>query len=422
MIKVLSVIGTRPEAIKMAPIVRELERHPDVFESRVCVTHQHREMLDPMLELFGLEAHHDLDVMKPGQSASGVTQSVLAGMDRVLESDEPDWVLIQGDTTTAMAASMAAFYRKACVGHVEAGLRTFDKYSPYPEEINRRVAGVLADAHFAPTEWAANNLRREGVPEEKVYITGNTVIDSLRHVRNLAFDPAGTPLENLPFGRKRVVLVTAHRNENFGEGMRSICHGLRELTVRHPDLHLAYPVHMNPRAAQAARDILSGLPSVSLLPPLEYQELVWLLGRAHFVITDSGGLQEEAAGIGKPVLVLRESTERPEGVDAGIAKLVGSDRGELVTHASALLRDPMVYHAMASSPCPYGDGAAAEKVVQGLLGRRLAPAQAEHIYEEPRPGHPLDALLHHATQEIPQHYADQVISRFKRRSREEAHR
>ncbi len=416
MIKVLSVIGTRPEAIKMAPIVHELERRADTFESRVCVTHQHREMLDPMLDLFGLEAHHDLEIMRPGQSASDVTQAVLAGMDEVLERERPDWVLIQGDTTTAMAASMAAFYRKTSVGHVEAGLRTFDKYSPYPEEINRRVAGVLADAHFAPTRWAATNLRREGVPMDRVYITGNTVIDSLQHVGRIPFDPAGTPLDGLPYGRKRIVLVTAHRHENFGEGMASICGALRELTERHPELHLAFPVHMNPRAAQPVYDTLAGLESVSLLPPLEYQQLVWLLGQVHFVITDSGGLQEEAAGIGKPVLVLRESTERPEGVDAGIARLVGSNRDELLVCAGRLLEDPMEYHAMASADCPYGDGAAAAKVVQGLLGTRSAADDEEHIYEQPIPEHPLDGLLHHDTEELPRHRSDQVTSRFRRRS------
>ncbi len=421
MIRVLSVIGTRPEAIKMAPIARELERRADTFESRICVTHQHREMLDPMLDLFNLEAHHDLEIMRPGQSASDVTQAVLAGMSEVLERERPDWVLIQGDTTTAMAASMAAFYRKACVGHVEAGLRTFDKYSPYPEEINRRVAGVLADAHFAPTRWAATNLRREGVPRERVFVTGNTVIDSLQHIGRLPFDPTDTPLEGLPYGRKRIVLVTAHRHENL-EGMASICGTLRELTERHPELHLAFPVHMNPRAAQPVYDTLIGLERVSLLPPLEYQQLVWLLGRVDFVITDSGGLQEEAAAVGKPVLVLRERTERPEGIDAGIAKLVGSNRDELLVCAGRLLQDPLEYHAMASADCPYGDGAAAERVVQGLLSMFPGALDEEHIYEEPSPEHPLDALLHHATEEIPRQYADQVISRFKRCSREWARR
>jgi len=414
MIKVLTIIGTRPEAIKLAPVVHELERHPADFESKVIATGQHREMLDPMLDLFGIRPDYDLNVMRPRQTLTGVTNAVLGGLDPIFAEEQPDWVLVQGDTTTVMAASMAAFFHKTSVGHVEAGLRTFDKYSPFPEEINRRMAGVLADLHFAPTPWAFANLLREGVVADNVHMTGNTVIDALHHVGEMDFDVADTPLADIP-DDKRLVLVTAHRNENFGEGMEQIASGLRELAMRHQDdIHVVYPVHLNPRAREPAFAHLGGLPNVSLLDPLEYQPLVWLLHRAHLVLTDSGGLQEEAAGVGTPVLVLRDTTERPEGVEAGIAKLIGPDRNAIVHEADRLLVDAGEYERMADTDCPYGDGRAAEYIVDALAGRRAARRAEDHIYERPQPEHPLDALLRHATAGIPSHYAETVMAQARR--------
>lgn len=374
MIKVLSVFGTRPEAIKMAPVVRELARHPDVFESKVCVTAQHREMLDSVLKLFEITPDYDLDIMRPEQSLTDVTTAVLRGMEPVLAAEKPDWVLVQGDTNTAMAASLAAYYQQIKVGHVEAGLRTHDKYQPFPEEINRRVVGVIADLHFAPTEWAANNLRREGVPEERIVVTGNTVIDAIQHVAALPFDPVGTPLAGLPIEEKRIILVTAHRRENFGRGMEEICCGLRQVAEQFEDVHLAFPVHPNPHVQEPVHRWLDGMANVTLLPPLDYQPMVWLLKQCHFVITDSGGLQEEAPGLGKPVLVLRETTERPEGVEAGTVKLVGPDRQSIVEWAGQLLGNELAYRRMARATNPYGDGAADERIV-----RALAPVDADRV-------------------------------------------
>ncbi len=392
--KVLTVIGTRPEAIKMAPIIRQLEGRPRLFTSRVCVTGQHREMLDPMLSLFGIKPDHDLSVMRPGQGMTDTTAAVLVGMERVLKEERPDWVLVQGDTTTVMATSLASYWQHIAVGHVEAGLRTFNKYSPFPEEVNRRIAGVVADLHFCPTEWAADNLRREGVPEGHICVTGNTVIDSLHRVTDMPFDPSGSPLADVPFDTGlQLVLVTAHRHESFGDGMKRICLALRALAQRYPRLHLVYPVHLNPKARKSAFEHLDDLDNVSLLPPLEYQPLVWLLNRVHFVLTDSGGLQEEAAGVGKPVLVLRDTTERPEGVHAGMAKLVGARHDEILGFAGLLLEDDREYHAMASAPCPYGDGTAAEKIVEALIARRGARRAEDAIYEHPAPVHPLDLDL-----------------------------
>lgn len=400
MIKVLTVLGTRPEAIKLAPVIRQLERYPDTFESKVCVTHQHRELLDPMLELFGIHADFDLDLMKVGQTLTGVTSAVLTGLEPILVQEKPDWVVIQGDTITVMAASMAAFFHMIRVAHVEAGLRTFDKYSPFPEEINRRMTSVVADLHISATELGASNLKREGVPAHKIAITGNTVIDSLHHIAEMPFDPKGTVLEPLE-GVEKVVVVTAHRRENFGEGMRHIAKTLRLLAQEHPDLHLAYPVHLNPEARKHAYELLSDLPNVSLLPPLGYTEFVWLLQKSHFVITDSGGLQEEAAGMGKPALILRENTERPEGVEAGIAKLVGTNREELLSASRKLLQDPLEYQAMVSAGCPYGDGMAGERIIDALMGQHEARRKVDRIYEHVTPADPLDTLVNHTDGRIP---------------------
>ncbi len=394
MIKVLTVLGTRPEAIKLAPVIRQLQHYPETFDSKVCITHQHRELLDPMLALFGIKADFDLDLMKAGQTLTGVTSAVLTGLEPILVKEKPDWIVVQGDTITVMAASMAAFFHMVRVAHIEAGMRTFDKYSPFPEEINRRMTSVVADLHISATELGATNLKREGVSAQRIAITGNTVIDSLHRVARMPFDPKGTPLEPL-VGVKPLVVVTAHRRENFGEGMRHIAQTLRLLAAEHPELHLAYPVHLNPRARKYAYEILAGLDNVSLLPPLKYTEFVWLLKQAHFVITDSGGLQEEAAGMGKPALILRENTERPEGVEAGVAKLVGTDRDELLSASRKLLHDPLEYKAMVSAECPYGDGMAGERIIDALMGQQEARRRADRIYEYVSPRDPLDTLVNH---------------------------
>jgi len=410
MIRVLTILGTRPEAIKLAPVLHELRRDSDTFESTVVATGQHREMLDPMLELFGIQPDFDLSLMTHQQSLGDITLAVLSGMLPILAEQRPDWVLVQGDTTSVMAACIAAFYGKTRIGHVEAGLRTFDKYSPFPEEINRRIAGVLADMHFAPTPWARANLLREGVPSEHVHLTGNTVIDAMKHVGQLDFDIGETELRGLPQD-KRLVLVTAHRNENLGSRMEEIATGLRELALTREDVHFLYPMHLNPRARRAPLRHLSDLENVSLIDPLGYREMVWVLHNAHLVITDSGGLQEEAAAAGTPVLVLRETTERPEGIDSGIAKLVDPSHRSLVDAAGLLLSDDREYERMRAAPCPYGDGRAAIRIADALADRPVSLDSVDHIYERPSPEHPLDALLREATAGLPRRYADQVLSR-----------
>lgn len=369
--KVLSLIGTRPEAIKMAPVIKALTRS-DRFESRVCLTAQHRDMLDQIVDLFEIEADYDLDIMRPGQSLTEVTTRVLEGLAPIIEAEQPEWILVQGDTTTAMAGSLAAFYHGVKVGHVEAGLRTWNKAHPFPEEVNRRMAGVLADVHFAPTEWAAANLHTEGTPSDRIFVTGNTVIDALKAVAEMPFDPVGTLLEGLPVDDKRMVLVTAHRRENFGVGMRNVCAGLKAVAERRPDVHFVCPVHLNPNV-QPIYDYLGDVPNVTLIPPLDYRPMVWLLEKCTLVVTDSGGLQEEASGFGKPVLVLRETTERPEGVKAGTAKLVGTHAGRLEYWVSHLLDDEAAYTRMSRAHNPYGSGDSAQQMVEILGG---APAMA----------------------------------------------
>lgn len=351
----------------MAPVIKELERHPDRVVSRVCVTAQHRQMLDQVLDLFAMAPDYDLDVMLPDQSPTQAAAAVLTRLEPVLQGERPDWVLVQGDTTTVAAASLAAFYAHTRVGHVEAGLRTHDKYQPFPEEINRRIAGVTADLHFAPTAWARDNLLREGVPETAIRVTGNPVIDALRMVVNLAYNPSGGPLNDVPWTR-RLVLVTAHRRENFGQPQEQICLALRDLAQAYAgDIHLVYPVHPNPNVQEPARRLLEAVPGITLTDPLDYVPLVHLLKHAYLVLTDSGGLQEEAPGLGKPVLVLREVTERPEGVQAGSARLVGTDRARIVAETSCLLDQPAEYARMARAVNPYGDGHAAERIVASLL-------------------------------------------------------
>ncbi|UCC78198.1 MAG: UDP-N-acetylglucosamine 2-epimerase (non-hydrolyzing) [Anaerolineales bacterium] len=365
--KVLSVFGTRPEAIKMAPVVKELQRRDDRVVSRVCVTAQHREMLDDVLDLFGLRPDHDLDIMSENQSAAQVAAAAISRLAPVLEAEQPDWVLLQGDTTTVAAAALAAYYARVKVGHVEAGLRTFDKWQPFPEEMNRRVASVVADLHFAPTERARANLLREGVNSERVVVSGNPVIDALRWAAELPFQFDAGPLAHLPLG-KPIILVTAHRRENFGPALENICAALLELAGRFGDrVHIVYPVHLNPNVRRTVYGQLDGAANITLLPPLDYLSFVHLMKRSHLVLTDSGGIQEEAPSLGKPVLVLREVTERPEAVEAGAARVIGTNQQNIVHWTERLLQDPVEYSRMAQAVNPYGDGHAAERIVEALL-------------------------------------------------------
>lgn len=367
MIKVLVVFGTRPEAIKMAPVIKALTEKRAVFEPIVCVTGQHREMLDQVLNLFDIVPDYDLDVMVHNQSLATLTANVLAKLDPILEQIRPDWVLVQGDTTTAMAASLAAFYRQVKVGHIEAGLRTDDKYQPFPEEINRRITSVVADIHFAPTEWAADNLRREGHPEHRILVTGNTVIDAVHSILEVPFDPANYFPDEIIRVDKRIVLVTAHRRENFGAGIRRICAAVKEITSRHEDIQVVYPVHLNPNISGPVHELLDSSERILLLPPLEYQPLLWLMKHSYLILSDSGGIQEEAPGMGKPLLVLRDTTERPEGVASGSVRLVGTDDQRIVAETSRLLTDSLAYGAMSSSRNPYGDGHASQAIVERLV-------------------------------------------------------
>lgn len=374
--RVLSIFGTRPEAIKMAPVVLALEQTPGI-ESQVCVTAQHRQMLDQVLGLFKIQPDFDLDLMIPNQSLAQITARVFMYLDPLLEQESPDWILVQGDTTTVMAAALAAYYRRIRVGHVEAGLRTHDKWQPFPEEINRRVAGVTADLHFAPTAWARQNLLDEGVPENQIVVTGNPVIDALHMVANKPPDREVYDLfEQLGLAetkaasknhQSRLVLITAHRRENFGKPLESICHAVRQLVEHYQnEVQFVYPVHLNPNVQEPVNKLLGELPTVTLLPPLDYLPLVHLLKRSSLVLTDSGGIQEEAPGLGVPVLVMREVTERPEGIEAGTVRLVGTDPEKIIAEVRQLLDDPRAHAAMAKAVNPYGDGKAAARIVQAL--------------------------------------------------------
>jgi UDP-N-acetylglucosamine 2-epimerase (non-hydrolysing) len=358
---VLSVFGTRPEAIKMAPVLKALGRESEL-RSLVCVTAQHRQMLDQVLSLFGIVPDHDLDLMREGQTLTEITVGALTRLEPYLAEVKPDFLLVQGDTTTTMAASLAAFYRKIPVGHVEAGLRTHDNLYPYPEEVNRRITSVVAGRHFAPTRRARENLLREGVSEGSVVVTGNTVIDALLEV--VAMTPSRLPA--LPLRGKRLVLLTAHRRENFGEPMREIFAAVGDLTKRYADVDVVYPVHPNPHVAGPAREALGSVAGVHLIEPLEYKAFCDLMAASHLILTDSGGIQEEAPSLKKPVLVLRDETERPEAVEAGVVKLVGPHREKIVGEASRLLDDPKAYAQMATGTNPYGDGKAAERIVAML--------------------------------------------------------
>ncbi len=364
--RVLSVFGTRPEAVKMAPVVRLLARTPAV-ESLVCVTAQHREMLDQVLTLFNIQPDFDLNLMRPGQTLAQLSAAVFTHLDPLLAAVQPDWVLVQGDTTTVITAALAAYYRRIRVGHVEAGLRTFNKWQPFPEEVNRRVAGVVADLHFAPTEKARENLLREGVPAKTICLTGNPVIDALHWAARQPLVPQVQEMLNRLQGR-RLLLVTAHRRENFGRPLEQICLALRGLAAR-GDVEIVYPVHLNPRVQEPVYRLLADVPHITLLPPLDYLPLVQLMQHAYLVLTDSGGIQEEAPAFGKPVLVLRAVTERPEGVEAGVLRLVGTETADILAAANRLLDDSAAYAEMAQAVNPFGDGRAAERIVQALLQR-----------------------------------------------------
>jgi UDP-N-acetylglucosamine 2-epimerase (non-hydrolysing) len=385
MLKVLTVFGTRPEAIKMAPVIKELHKHSDVA-CKVCVTAQHRQMLDQVLRLFEIVPDYDLNIMEDNQSPTQVAAAVLARLEPILQKEQFDWVLVQGDTTTVAAASLAAFYARVKVGHVEAGLRTHDKWRPFPEEINRRVAGVIADVHFAPTQRARQNLLREGVPDECIIVTGNPVIDALQWVASLPYNLDDGPLAGIPL-EKRLILVTAHRRENFGWPLENICLALQDIAVQYDgQVRIVYPVHLNPNVWQPVHRLLGDVPNITLIPPLDYLPLVHLMKHSYLVLTDSGGLQEEAPSFGKPVLVLRGVTERPEGVEAGTVQVVGVEREAIVRETVRLLENGHAYEAMASAVNPYGDGRAGERIVQALLDFEVAVHGCEFDLKA-RPGY-----------------------------------
>ncbi len=369
-IRVLSVLGTRPEAVKMAPVIKALAAEPGV-DARVCVTAQHRQMLDQVLDLFEIKPDYDLNLMRPNQSLAGLTAEVMENLDPVLADEHPDWVLVQGDTTTVMTAALAAFYRGIRVGHVEAGLRTGDKRQPFPEEINRRIAGTVADLHFAPTELARQNLLHEGVEDGHICVTGNTDIDALHMVLKMPA-PEGISAKlkdwKISAGGNRLVLVTAHRRENFGQPIEDICAALQTLARDYAGkLHIVYPVHLNPNIQEPVYRLLGNEANIHLIEPLDYLPMVHFMQAASIVLTDSGGIQEEATGLGKPTLVLREKTERPEGVEAGVLKLVGTDKETIVSESHRLLDNEDEYEEMAHAANPFGDGHAAERIVNALL-------------------------------------------------------
>lgn len=363
--KNLIVFGTRPEAIKMAPLVKEFYKHSDVFETKVCVTAQHREMLDQVLDFFEITPDYDLDLMKPNQNLYSLTSDIITEMKVVLEDFQPDYVYVHGDTTTTMAASIASFYSGAKVCHVEAGLRTHNKRSPFPEEINRQVAGRICDYHFAPTETSRENLLNENINDKDILVTGNTVIDALlessKKVESIDNEEINK-LKDLVDPSKKLILVTGHRRENHGQGFINICKALKEIAVEKPEVQIIYPVHLNPNVQKPVYEILSGIDNIKLIDPLAYPAFVWMMNQSYLIITDSGGVQEEAPSLGKPVLVMRDTTERPEAVDAGTVILVGTDTERIVSEAFELLENENKYNQMSALHNPYGDGLACERI------------------------------------------------------------
>ena len=374
--KTLCIFGTRPEAIKMAPLVLALAAD-ERFEAKVCVTGQHREMLDQVLGLFSISPEYDLQIMKPGQDLTDVTAAILQGLKSVLNEFKPDIVLVHGDTATTFASSLAAYYQQIPVAHVEAGLRTGNLYSPWPEEGNRKLTGALANLHFAPTETSQNNLLREGVNPETIFVTGNTVIDALLDVvKRLDQDPqllaqASAPAAFLDPARK-LILVTGHRRESFGDGFERICQALMEVAQQHPEVDIVYPVHLNPNVREPVNRLLNGIGNIHLIAPLDYLPFVHMMSRAHIILTDSGGIQEEAPSLGKPVLVMRDTTERPEAVTAGTVKLVGTNTADIVRELNGLLLDTAAYQAMSYAHNPYGDGNACQRILEALLSNRIS--------------------------------------------------
>lgn len=368
-IKVMTIFGTRPEAVKMAPLVHELNKASDEIESKLCVTAQHRQLLDQVLDIFKITPDYDLNIMTDRQTLTGTTIRALEGLERIFQEERPDIVLVHGDTLTTFVASIAAYYQQIAVGHVEAGLRTWDKYSPFPEEMNRQLAGVIADLHFAPTSLSADNLRRENKPEERIFITGNTAIDALKTTHQENYHH---PILD-KIGDRRLIFMTAHRRENWGEPMRRIFRSIRRLVEETPDVAVVYPVHLNPIVRETAGEILGGHDRIFLIDPVDVVDSHNFQARAYLIMTDSGGIQEEAPAFGVPVLVMRDTTERPEGIDAGTLKLVGTDEAHVYEQGRRLLDDPAAYAAMAQAANPYGDGEASRRIVEAILyhyGRR----------------------------------------------------
>ena len=372
--KIMLVFGTRPEAIKMAPLVKALQKDTEHFETRVCVTAQHRQMLDQVLEVFGITPEYDLNIMAPNQDLYDITAKVLMGLREVLKDFRPDTVLVHGDTTTSMAASLAAFYMQIPVGHVEAGLRTYNMLSPWPEEMNRQVTDRICTYYFAPTEQSKKNLLQENIDEKKIFITGNTVIDALLMAVDIISSTPGMEEKiakefqekGYTVGNREYILVTGHRRENFGEGFLHICKAIKELAALHPDMDIVYPVHLNPNVQKPVYELLSGVDNVYLISPLDYLPFIYAMQHSTLLLTDSGGVQEEAPSLGKPVLVMRDTTERPEAVEAGTVKLVGTDAEAIVSNVTALLQDKEMYKRMSETHNPYGDGQACERIMVAL--------------------------------------------------------
>ncbi len=372
--KILLVFGTRPEAIKMAPLVKAFQKDTEHFETRVCVTAQHRQMLDQVLEVFGITPEYDLNIMAPNQDLYNITAKVLMGLREVLKDFRPDTVLVHGDTTTSMAASLAAFYMQIPVGHVEAGLRTYNMLSPWPEEMNRQVTDRICTYYFAPTEQSKKNLLQENIDEKKIFITGNTVIDALLMAVDIISSTPGMEEKiakefqekGYTVGNREYILVTGHRRENFGEGFLHICKAIKELAALHPDMDIVYPVHLNPNVQKPVYELLSGVDNVYLISPLDYLPFIYAMQHSTLLLTDSGGVQEEAPSLGKPVLVMRDTTERPEAVEAGTVKLVGTDAEAIVSNVTALLQDKEMYKRMSETHNPYGDGQACERIMVAL--------------------------------------------------------
>ncbi len=365
-IKSIAIFGTRPEAIKMAPLVKELGNIENI-ENKVCVTAQHRQMLDQVLELFKIEPDFDLNIMKSKQTLTGITTRVLQGLENIFDEEKPNLVIVHGDTTTTFAGALAAFYKKIAVGHVEAGLRTYDKYFPFPEEMNRKLTGAIADLHFAPTTGSKNNLLKEGVPEDKIFVTGNTVIDAMNFTVEKGYVFNNNELNQIDYDNRKIIMVTAHRRENWGRGIRNICNALKRIVQDNAEVEVIYLVHLNPIVKDVVYKILDHIPRIHLLPPLDTKETHNLMNKCYMVMTDSGGLQEEAPHLGKPVLVLRNVTERPEAVEAGTVKLAGTDEDNIVKLANELILDQDEYNVMSRAINPYGDGKASGRIAAAIL-------------------------------------------------------